>query len=78
MNGDEYRLQQASSLSDEDLTLIRIEAYRSGYSCGYSDGKNGVVMRDKDAASLFYGVHVPDVFQDAQTDGGMEAQKKDL
>ena len=61
MNGDEFRLEQAGTLSDEELLIIRIEAYRSGYSAGYSDGRNGERMRDKDAASLFYGVNVPDI-----------------
>lgn len=63
MKGDEFRLEQGQ-LSDEDLMLIRIEAYRSGYSGGYSDALNNVRMRDKDAAALFYGVHVPDVSEE--------------
>ena len=45
-----------------DRLLTAIDAYRSGYSCGYADAKNGQSMRDKDAACLFFGVHgVPDI-----------------
>lgn len=60
MKGDEFRLEQGI-LSEEDLMLIIIEAYRSGYSCGYSDARGGARMRDKYAACLFYGVNVPDI-----------------
>lgn len=49
--GDEYRLDQSP-----DGLLKRIEDYRTGYSCGYSDGKNGARMRDKDAAAQFFSI----------------------
>ena len=45
----------------------RIEDYRSGYTCGYSDAQRGTPMRDLEAAKLFFGdaalatKEVPDV-----------------
>jgi hypothetical protein len=51
-------------MSEESLERLieRIDAYRSGYSCGYSDAKNGTRMRDKDAACAFFNIDgVPDV-----------------
>ena len=54
---------EPSKPSPTDELLRRIDDYRSGYSCGYSDGKNGARMRDKDAAPAFFQIEgVPDVF----------------
>lgn len=47
---DEYLLDQSA-----DGLLKRIADYRTGYSCGYADGKSRVQMRDKDAAAQFFG-----------------------
>ena len=45
---------------DEELAELRhkqarIEAYRAGYTCGYTDAKDTRPFRDKDAACLFFG-----------------------
>lgn len=37
----------------------RIDDYRSGYSAGWSDGKNGAPMEDSRKAALFFGQQVP-------------------
>lgn len=55
--GSAYCLDQSA-----DGLLKRIEDYRTGYSAGYADGKNGERMRDKDAACLLFGISgVPDI-----------------
>jgi len=57
-----YRAAAPAPPSETEQLLKQISDYRSGYSCGYSDAKNGTRMRDKDAACLFFGVTgVPDV-----------------
>jgi hypothetical protein len=42
-------------LLDALIRERRTEDYRSGYSAGYSHGKNGEPMRDEQSARLFYG-----------------------
>lgn len=55
-----YSLDQSA-----DGLLKRIEDYRTGYSTGYADGKNGTRMRDKDAACLFFSITgIPDMTRD--------------
>jgi hypothetical protein len=41
---------------DGDLLARRIEDYRSGYSAGWSHGKNDDAMHDLRSARLFFGV----------------------
>lgn len=61
---EESRQPSQSPLTPRGELMQRVDDYRSGYSCGYSDGKNGARMRDKDAAQLFFGgeaAGIPDV-----------------
>ena len=38
---------------------LRIDYYRSGYSCGYGDKQSGVYFRDLEAAKAFFGLTEP-------------------
>jgi len=52
------------NVDETDKLIKRIEDYRSGYTCGYSDAKNGTRVRDKDAAEIFFNIEggtIPDV-----------------
>lgn len=42
----------------EALSEQRVSDYRSGYSAGWSDGKNGEPMQDAAKAKLFFGIDV--------------------
>ena len=59
------------STSDRTEELLKsIEYYRSGYSAGYNAAENGLPMRDKDAACLFFNVKgVPDCQLDQGNSG---------
>ena len=53
--------EQPAAPSTDEL-LQKVSDYRSGYTCGYSDARNGQRYRDKDAAALFFHIEgIPDI-----------------
>jgi hypothetical protein len=66
-------MRSVNPVTNPKIDRQRIDDYRSGYSCGYSDGKNGTRMRDKDAAARFFGIEgVPDVLDHADVLGNCD------
>jgi hypothetical protein len=49
-------VESSRSVSSGDQLARRIEDYRSGYSAGWSHGKNNDAMHDLRSARLFFGV----------------------